>query len=306
MNIPYFDAHCDTISRSDLVTLRRYTGQLDLERLANFSRAGQIFAIFADSAAIAPSQRFSECSRQRERFAAQMAANADLVRHCRTAADAEQAAAQGKVAAFLSIEGAELLDCDPARLATAQQWGVRAVNLTWNRPNAISGTNCCESERGLSEQGRAFVREMERQDIRVDVSHLSERGFWDVMELAQRPVIASHSNARAMCSHPRNLTDEQLRALAQNGGFVGLNLYAAFVGGQGDMDALVAQVEHLWEIGGEELVGLGGDWDGCDRLAGGLRGVEDVPRLYEALYRRNHGAARLERFLWGNLLRVLG
>ena len=306
MKIPYFDAHCDTISRKNLQSLRQYEGQLDLKRLGAFSKAGQIFAIFANSARLPEEQWFDECQRQHERFAAEMVANADLVAHCRTAAEAEAAVAAGKVAAFLSIEGAELLNCDSALLQTAEQWGVRAVNLTWNNPNAVSGTNVCETERGLSELGRAFVKEAEKRDIRLDVSHVSDRGFWDLMEIAEKPVIASHSNCRALCGHSRNLTDDQIRALAKNGGFAGLNVYTAFVGEKSDMDELVAHVEHFWEIGGEDLVGLGGDWDGCDSLAGGMNGIEDLPKLYEALLRRNHSEALLEKLFWGNLLRVLG
>ena len=306
MCIPYFDAHCDTISRRNMQTLRRYEGQLDLERLAAFSKAGQIFAIFANSANLPQEQWLAECTRQREIFVREMAANADLVMHCRTAAEAEAAFAAGKVAAFLSVEGAELLNCDPALLKTAEEWGVRAVNLTWNNPNAISGTNCRESERGLSDIGRAFVKEAEKRNIRIDVSHVSDRGFWDLMEIAQKPVIASHSNCRAICGHSRNLTDEQIRALAKNGGFAGLNVYSAFVGAKGSMDELVAHVEHFWEIGGEEIVGLGGDWDGCDSLAGGLTGVQDLVKLYEALLRRNYSEVLLEKLFVGNLLRVLG
>ena len=126
------------------------------------------------------------------------------------------------------------------------------------------------------------------------------------MEIAQKPVIASHSNCRAICGHSRNLTDEQIRALAKNGGFAGLNVYSAFVGEKGSMDELVAHVEHFWEIGGEEIVGLGGDWDGCDSLAGGLTGVQDLVKLYEALLRRNYSEALLEKLFIGNLLRVLG
>lgn len=306
MSIPYFDAHCDTISRRNLVSLREYEGQLDLKRLGAFTKAGQIFAIFANSANLPQEQWFSECRRQRERFAAEMAANADMVTHCRTAAEAEQAFADRKVAAFLSIEGAELLNCDPALLATAEDWGVRAVNLTWNNPNAISGTNCRETERGLSEVGRAFVKEAEKRNIRLDVSHVSDRGFWDLLEMAEKPVIASHSNCRALCGHSRNLTDDQICALAKNGGFAGLNVYTAFVGEKADMDELVAHVEHFWEIGGENIVGLGGDWDGCDSLAGGLTGVQDLEKLYEALLRRNYSEALLEKLFMGNLLRVLG
>lgn len=304
-NIPYFDAHCDTISRADLKSLRRYGGQLDLTRLHEFAMAGQIFAIFTRSAGLSGDEVWDITRRQYRRFREELAANADIAVQCRTAEEAERAFHEGKVAAFLSIEGAELLNCDVELLDEVAQWGVRAINLTWNYANAISGTNVEEPERGLSELGRRFVAEAQKRRILMDVSHLSETGFWDLMEITTAPVIASHSNCKALCPHPRNLTDEQIRALVANHGYAGLNFYTAFVGETGSMDELIAHVERFWELGGEDVLGLGGDWDGCDSLAGGFAGVQDLPRLYEALYRRNHGERLLWKLFGGNLLRVL-
>ena len=208
--------------------------------------------------------------------------------------------------AFLSIEGAELLNCDVNLLDEVADWGVRAINLTWNYPNAVSGTNAQETDRGLSELGRRFVREAQKRNILMDVSHLSEPGFWDLMEITNAPVIASHSNAKALCPHSRNLTDAQIKALVENKGFAGLNVYSLFVGERADMDELIAHVERFWELDGEDVLGLGGDWDGCDSVAGGLTGIQDLPKLYEALYRRNYSEQLLHKFFSDNLLRVLG
>ncbi|MGM9662201.1 MAG: dipeptidase [Oscillospiraceae bacterium] len=305
MSIPYFDAHCDTLSRRDNPPLRENGGQLDLKRLGAFACAGQVFAIFANAGHFAPGALLPECRRQHERFVSELAKNSDLAVQCRTAAEAEAAFRAHKTAALLSIEGAELLNCDPGLLAEAESWGVRMLNLTWNHPNALSGANIREAERGLSAQGRDFVREAERRHILMDVSHLSERGFWDLMEVSSAPAVASHSNLKALCDHPRNLTDAQFKALVEKRGFVGLNVFAAFVGERPDMDALVAHVERAWELGGEDTLGLGGDWDGCDVLAAGFAGVQDLPRLYEALQRRNHSDALLYKLFCGNLLRVL-
>ena len=303
--IPYFDAHCDTLSRKSCPPLRENGGQLDLRRLRAFSKAGQLFAVFADASLLPRQALLPEFRRQARRFFDETERNADLVDRCRTRADAEAAFAAGRTAAFLSVEGAELLDCDPGRLEEAEQLGVRAVNLTWNNPNRLSGANRLEAERGLSPVGRDFVREAGRRNILVDVSHLSERGFWDLMDVTERPVLASHSCAKALCPHPRNLTDEQFRALRETGGFVGMNLYTDFIGGDGSLDAVVAHIEHFWELDGEDTLGLGGDWDGCDSLAGGFAGIQDLPRLYEALRRKNYGEALLNKFFCGNLLQKL-
>lgn len=308
-NIPYFDAHCDTISMRcvrENESLRRNDGQLDLTRLHEFATAGQLFAIFVPSGQFSREELWNLVCRQHQRFLDELAANQDIAVHCRTAAEASKAFHEGKIAAFLSIEGAELMNCSVDLLDEAVEWGVRAINLTWNYPNAISGTNAQETDRGLSDLGRRFVREAQKRHILMDVSHLSDPGFWNLMEITEGPVIASHSNCRALCPHARNLTDEQIRALVENRGFAGLNVYTAFVGEKGGMDELVAHVEHFWELGGEDILGLGGDWDGCDSLAGGLTGVQDLPKLYEALYRRNHSEQLLRKLFGGNLLRVLG
>ena len=303
--IPFFDAHCDTLTCTGDSPLRQNGGHLDLERLDRYKTAGQLFAIFVDSAGKTEEECFAACCRYYERFRSELAKNADIAMQCRTGEDIKIAFREHKAAAVLSIEGSEILNCDVEKLALAEQWGVRAVNLTWNHANLNSGSNVEETERGLSANGRAFVKEAEKRRILMDVSHLSERGFWDLMDIAERPVIASHSNAKALCPHSRNLTDAQLRALIANKGFIGLNYYTAFVGGKADMDALVAHAEHMLALGAEDVLGLGGDWDGCDSLAAGLTGVQDMSLFYEALYRRNYSEELLDKIFSGNLVRVL-
>src|SRR5699024_6221623 len=134
--------------------------------------------------------------------------------------EVRRAWAQGRADALLSVEGAQLLGCDPGRLERAARDGVRVITLTWNRANALSGSHRDHPERGLTEQGRRFVRRMGELGLLVDVSHLSPAGFWDVMELSRRPVLATHSNARAVWEHTRNLTDGQITAIIKNQGFV--------------------------------------------------------------------------------------
>ena len=237
-------------------------------------------------------------------FLREMTDNADIARHCRTGAEVDEAVSQGMVAALLSIEGADLMDCDVHKIETVSGWGVRLLNPVWNRANVLSGTNAEEPERGLSAEGRDFIRVMEEYGIYPDVSHLSDTGFWDLVRMARRPVIASHSNARAICPHRRNLTDDQFRAIRDLGGVVGLNLYLHFVG-EPTMDALVAHVEHFLALGGEKTLCLGGDMDGCEALAGGMTGMQDMPKLYDALKARGYGAELLEDIFWNNLRRLI-
>ena len=181
---------------------------------------------------------------------------------------------------------------------------MRLLNPVWNRANVLSGTNAEEPERGLSAAGRDFIHVLEEHAIYPDVSHLSDAGFWDLVHIARRPIVASHSNARAVCPHRRNLTDDQFRAIRDSGGVAGLNLYLDFVG-QPTMDALVAHVEHFLALDGEKTLCLGGDLDGCEALAAGMAGMQDVPKLYEALKARGYGDALLEDIFWNNLRRLI-
>ena len=322
--ISYFDAHCDTVHRLSIrpadtegqpedfrawfaavESLRRNGGHVDLERGGQFRRYAQFFALYHDPFYPPADGLWAQCLRMHDCFLAEMAANADLVRHCRTAGEVSAAAEEGKIAALLSLEGADLMDCDPERISTVASWGVRLLNPVWNHPNALCGTNKFETDRGLSPAGRDFVRLLEEHAVYADVSHMSDPGFWDLIRMASRPVVASHSNSRALCPHPRNLTDDMFRAIRDSGGVVGINLYRAFVGEQGTMDELVAHVEHFLDLGGEKTLCLGGDLDGCETLAAGMQGVQDVPRLYEALAARGYGAELLEDIFWNNLLHLL-
>lgn len=328
MKIPYFDAHCDTIYRCEETgrgealemetdreaqeayyaacgCLRENGGHIDLVRGQAFARYSQFFALYWDAKNAPADGMLAQCQRLHDCFLREMEKNRDCITHCRIGAEVDEAVRQGKMAALLSIEGADLLDCKERNLELAHTWGVRLLNPVWNRANSLCGTNCEEPERGLSEKGKNFLRRMEALDIYPDMSHISDAGFWDTVKTAHGPVVASHSNARALCPHRRNLTDDQFRAIRGSGGVVGLNLYRDFEGPQGTMEELVAHVEHFLDLGGEKTLCLGGDLDGCEALAAGMQGVQDVPKLYAALQARGYDQALLEDIFWNNLRRLL-
>mgnify|MGYP004564026185 FL=1 len=325
--LSYFDAHCDTIYRcletgensaldygenreaqrryyAASTHLRENGGHIDLLRGKKFQRCAQFFALFHDAVEAPTDGMWAQCQRMHDFFLREMTDNADIARHCRTGAEVDEAVSQGMVAALLSIEGADLIDCDVHKIETVSGWGVRLLNPVWNRANVLSGTNAEEPERGLSAKGRDFIHVLEEHEIYPDVSHLSDAGFWDLVRMAKRPIVASHSNARAVCPHRRNLTDDQFRAIRDLGGVVGLNLYLDFVG-QPTMDALVAHVEHFLALGGENTLCLGGDLDGCEALAAGMTGMQDAPKLYDALKARGYSEALLEDIFWNNLRRLI-
>ena len=175
---------------------------------------------------------------------------------------------------------------------------------SWNHANALSGAHAEEPERGLSTQGRRFVEKMEQLHILVDVSHLSEAGFWDVAEMAARPFIASHSNAKSVWDHTRNLTNEQITAIIENQGVIGLNFYEGFVGGSLDLDMVRAHLDRILELGGAKNAALGGDWDGCDTIPS-LPAIDSLPRLYEHLLRRGYAETVVQDLFYNNLMRVV-
>lgn len=319
MSIPLFDAHCDTLSRNVSTShpyfaggsLRRNAGHLDLERLHGaFAPSAQFFAVFDSwdgGKDCKEKSLYISFLAQYALFARTMEENRELVCFCRTAAEAERANTAGRTAAFLSVEGAELLDCDEGKLADAREKGVRMVNLTWNFENALCGSNADGPGRGLTDRGRAFVRKMQALGMLVDVSHLSDPGFWDVAELSAQagvPFLASHSNARALCPHKRNLTDEQFTAIIKSRGVAGLNLCDKFLAPRPTLDDAVAHIEHFLALGGAENVAIGGDWDGCD-LCPGVVNVTDMGLLYERLLRLGYSETLVQNIFYYNLMRVV-
>ena len=307
-----FDGHCDTVLMCHQFggSFGRNGYHVDLERAGKYRQYAQFFALFGQPEDFPGKDlrgmTFQEIFQaEYDLFCREMESNTEVITHCRTAKEAERAFAAGKMAAFLSVEGAELLDCSVERLEEAHTLGVRSVNLTWNHVNALSGTNLEEPDRGLTDQGRAFVRKAEKLGVLVDVSHLSDPGFWDVAETLSGPFWASHSNARGVFSHPRNLTDEEFTAIIDHNGVAGLNLYALFLGEKPDVDTVIAHLEHWLELGGARNVSLGGDLDGCSCLPAGFTGVESWACLYERLLQRNYPDTLIQDLFFNNLMRVV-
>ena len=327
MAIPYFDAHCDTIWRCMVTepvadygeteaerrayfqaggSLRKNGGHIDLERSRGFAGRGQFFALYDDVKSLPPDTAWQRCREMHDWFLRELADNEDMAVLCRTGDEANAAVRSGRMAAFLSVEGADLLNCKVENLYTAADWGVRLLNPVWNNANALCGSCAQEPECGLSARGVEFVARMEELGIHTDVSHISDAGFWDVLRRAKRPVTASHSNSRepGLCPHRRNLADDMFRAIRDTGGVVGINLYADFVGGD-SMEQLIAHIERFLSLDGEKTVALGGDLDGCEALAAGFSGVQDVAKLYQALEERGYPQTLLEDIFWNNWRRTL-
>lgn len=298
--IRLFDGHCDTAyelwRRGE--PLLQNTCHIDLKKASAFGAYAQVFA-FCSYAGRADADCEAMLTEPLAVLRAQVRENAAKVAFADSRDTIMSTLSAEKVAALLSVEGAEVIACDPNRLFPLREQGFRMLTLTWNADNALAG--CHLSDKGLTAQGRAFVREAQALDILVDVSHLGERAFWELVDIAAKPILASHSNARALRDYSRNLTDDQLRAIAQTGGTVGLNLYPPFLGDHADFETLLRHLEHMLAICGETHIALGGDLDGCDVLADGFSSVAGYADFFAYLSARGYDERLLDRLFFTNL-----
>ena len=213
----------------------------------------------------------------------------------------------GRVAAMLSIEGADVIEGELAMLRVFHRLGVRMVGLVHSLRNLLAdGVTDRRTGGGLSELGVQAVEEMDRLGVIVDVSHINDAGFWDVMDVARGPVIASHSNCRAVCDHPRNMTDEMIGALAKGGGVMGMNFAPSFVHATDpSVETLVDHIDHVVKLVGPDHVGLGSDFDGIPSTPVGLEDVTKMPSITSELVSRGYGEEDIRKILGANHLRLI-
>lgn len=234
----------------------------------------------------------------------------------RTAKEVEDCLGSGVLAAILHFEGAENLGPEPGALEEFYAAGLRSLGLVWSRPNDYAHgvpfrfPGSPDTGPGLTGAGKELVRECDRLGVLIDLSHLNENGFWDVAGLSDAPLVATHSNAHALCPSTRNLTDRQLDAIKDSDGMVGVNFAVAFLREDGKDDAdtplstLVRHVDYLVDRVGIDRVGFGSDFDGA-RVPEAIGDVSGLPNLLTALKERGYGEAELRKLAHENWLRVL-
>ena len=228
---------------------------------------------------------------------------------------------EGKMSAILTIEEGAVCQGSLERLREFYEEGVRMMTLTWNYPNDLAWPNRLdpqtghmtpETERGLTEKGAAFIEEMERLGMIIDVSHLGDAGFWDIAKRARKPFIASHSNSRSEAGHVRNLTDEMIRALADRGGVMGINFCGVFLnsrngnspdGGDSRVSDMVRHMKHIRQTGGIECIGLGSDFDGA-AVSMEITNAGDMQLLAARLEKEGFSTEEIEKIFYKNVFRV--
>lgn len=296
------DAHVDVLYRMEREGCDFYGPsplQASAERLMSAGIATQVFALFVSPSL--PSQYQLEIVlRQIDLFYERVVRDA-VLRPVRDLADLHGARREGVMAGLLSLEGGGCLRGQPEMLRTLHRLGVRGIGLTWNDANELC--DGCREPRGggLTAHGLAVVREAHRLGMWVDLSHLSDRGIADLFDRTSGPLMASHANCRSIHPHPRNLTDDVIRELFRREGWMGLVFEGSFVGKPADVtvDQLLLHLDHVLQLGGENYVGFGSDFDGTSHPMPGLSDAGDYRRFAD-LIRKRYGSALAEKILFQN------
>ena len=306
----FFDFHCDTIGECYLQNkhLARNDLHIDLQKSSSFASYGQVFAIWIPDekrgeAAFTYYQAVRDC------FYGECAENAEKILPCKTAADLETAFCAHKVAAVLAVEGGAVLGGDLEKLDELYHDGVRLMTLTWNDTNEIGNGCFAENKGGLTDFGKQVVQKMQNMHMLVDVSHLNERGFYDVAEYTEKPFLASHSDADIVnnpYAKARNLSDDQIQVLVARNGLIGINLCADFLGndGQTGADAVLRHISHFLNLGAENILSFGCDYDGCT-VHPSLDGIENIPYLADYLLQHGISEKTLQKIFFENGYRFL-
>jgi len=289
----YIDAHADTITRALLpqhnAGLFRNNLHLDFERMMQFEAPVQVFVLWCADRYV--SNAFEYTNSLIDFFEAELERHGDIVELALSLDDMERNARNNKISAILSIEGGEALMGDIDNLKHFYDRGVRMFGLTWNRENELGFGQETGSTKGLKPFGEEVVKELEQLGMIMDVSHINEAGFWDAHKISTRPYIASHSNAFTVTPHKRNLTDDQIIAIVDRGGVIGLALYPTILtqNNRANMRDIMAHVEQFISLGAGESLGLGSDFDGFSTMPTGLTDVLSLKILEEELAGRFGG-----------------
>ena len=300
MNI--LDAHCDTLYEISKTKSGLYENShnIDLKRMSECGVYTQFFAAWIEKEENAWENFYS----MSKIFDSEIKKNCTKVKKCLSYEDLKSAEKENKIAAFLTLEGAYMIEY-PLDMDKLYNCGVRCATLTWNAANRLAGG--VDSEQRLTRLGHETIERMQTLGMIVDVSHLNEASFWDVAKISKKPFIASHSNSYSICTHKRNLTDEQFTAVCNSGGCVGINFYSNFLrnDAKASLSDIVNHIKHFLDIGGEDHIGLGTDFDGVDSLVSGINGVQDMKSLIDAFEAGGLSYAVIDKITHLNFERVI-
>lgn len=271
-----FDCHCDTLTKALWSNQNLYKNSLhiDIEKLMNFEKAVQVFAVWLDKKYLG--NAYENTLKAIDFYNSQIEEYGEFITKN----------INDKISGILAVEGGEAIEGSLEKLDNLYNMGVRLMTLTWNYKNEIGCGALSGYDEGLSQFGKEVVSEMNRLNMIVDVSHLNEKGFWDVCEKSEKPFIASHSNSFAICPHPRNLKDRQIKAMAEKNSKIGINIYPVFVDGEkGRVENIIRHIDHIMNIAGDESIGIGCDFDGIGFCPDGIENITKVGIIYNEVNR---------------------
>ena len=306
MNI--IDFHCDTILKiyEENSELKNNNFSVDINKLKAGNSLVQFFALFVDLKST--NDPLQKCLNMLDRFYLELDKNKDSIAIARNYNELISNKSQGKISAFLTIEEGGVLKGRLSNLRNFQRLGVKLITLTWNFPNEIGYPNIDYKyyDKGLTPFGLDVVEEMNNLKMIIDVSHLSDKGFYDVAKYSKAPFIASHSNARAITNHPRNLTDDMIVKLANKGGVMGLNFCSAFLGKAevSTIESMVAHLKHIKNVGGIDVIALGTDYDGIENEVE-IKDIGEIGILREVLLKEKFTNTEIDKIFYKNAERVL-
>ena len=302
------DLHCDTIMQlldhPDSGDLYRNTWKIDIEKLQKAHSKVQDFALFINLGKTNdPYGRYEE---MRNLCTTQIHLYGEHIQHVLSYQDVESVYESGKIGALMSIEEGGVLGGDLDKLKQAYQDGVRLITLTWNYPNGLGEPHCGEQHKKLTPKGIEFVEAMQDLGIIVDCSHLNDAGTEQLGDILDVPFIASHSNAREVTAHTRNLPDNLIKLIANKGGVIGLNFAQSFLGTSpvSRIDDIVKHGLYLINKGGEDVVALGTDFDGIKPNTE-IKDASEMYRLYDAFKEAGLSVEQCEKLFWKNADRLL-
>lgn len=302
------DLHCDTASRLlyENLKLNESICKVDIEKLKKAKAKAQVFAHFIELNIV--ENPYTEFINMYNNFISEIKENEDTIEIVRNLKELETVNSKGKIGAFLSIEEGEVLEGKVERVKELYDMGIRFITLTWNFKNSIGYPNAGYKYKdyGLTEKGKEIVLEMERLGIIPDCSHLSDGGFYDLVDICKKPFIATHSNARKVTDHSRNLTDDMIVKLAEKGGVMGLNFCAPFLGSEKvpSINSMIQHIKHTKNVGGIDVLALGTDFDGIGNEVE-IENIGEIGRLRDALLKENFTNSEIDKIFYGNIKRVL-
>ena len=312
MNFPVFDLHCDTAlallgdDMNQAGNLRKNGGHIDLERAGKLPGYAQCFACFTTPFIeewnhISPILAFE---RELATIQRELDKNKDLISIAYSPAEIEANRQKGKMSAILTLEGTAGFGYDPELLESLSLIGFRISTLGWNERNPLTGSH--KTGGGLTDRGREYVKEAQRLGMLIDVSHISDEGFWDIMKITEAPIVATHSNSRAVWNESRNLTDDMFRAICETGGVAGYNVCSEFTGENPTLDTMCDHIFHFLELDPSgKHIALGGDLDGISNMPEGFEGVQSYPVLAQRLLERGLDEKTVMDIYWNNAIGVM-